>query len=180
MVTGHNYDLSVRIWDLATLQCLKYMAGHDIYDYHPEIPSSPEGHSEWVNAVVFAENDTILFSASADKTIKKWDAEDEKCLQTVEAGNSSIESLCLTDNGKILISGSSDTTIKIWEASSLKCLATILFFEDQWIAYTPDLNFDCSSGAEKLFSWVAGKKVFPAEILFEEYHKPDLIAGILS
>ncbi|KAF7170941.1 hypothetical protein CNMCM6106_005492 [Aspergillus hiratsukae] len=43
-----------------------------------------EGHSAWVNSVVFSHDSKLVASASYDSTVKIWDATSGHCLQTLE------------------------------------------------------------------------------------------------
>jgi len=64
----------------------------------------------------------ILFSASDDNSIKFWDLETLKCVQTLEGHNGTVQSLAFCDTLRLLFSGSHDTTIKVWHWDKLSNL----------------------------------------------------------
>ena len=55
-----------------------------------------------------------LASSSSDKTIKIWNIDELKCINTINAHKHDITALTLLSDGK-LISASTDMQIKIWE-----------------------------------------------------------------
>jgi len=79
------------------------------------------GHTGYVFSLAVHEG--LLFSASADKTIKAWDLQTLKVHSTLGEHENTV--CALAKNDKYLFSGSWDNTIKIWELSSLKCISTL-------------------------------------------------------
>ncbi|KAL8739890.1 MAG: hypothetical protein Q9190_007349 [Brigantiaea leucoxantha] len=72
-----------------------------------------EGHSGWVYSVVFSHDSKYLALASADETIKIWDASNGNCLQTLEGHSGWVSSVVFSHDSKHLASASDDETIKI-------------------------------------------------------------------
>ncbi|PKX91184.1 uncharacterized protein P174DRAFT_495537 [Aspergillus novofumigatus IBT 16806] len=57
-----------------------------------------EGHSSWVQSVVFLHDSKLVASASLDMMVMTWDATSGHCLQTVNAGRlARVESFDLTN-----------------------------------------------------------------------------------
>lgn len=83
-----------------------------------------EGHSSWVNSVVFSRDLTRLASASDDHTIRIWDGSNGACLQTLEGHSNSVTSVAFSYDSSRLASASWDCTVKIWDISSAACLQT--------------------------------------------------------
>ena len=76
------------------------------------------------NMVQFVEwnpQGTLFASGSWDYTIKIWDTNTWKCVQTLEGHTKCVNSVAWNCQG-ILASGSADTTIKIWDTKSRECL----------------------------------------------------------
>jgi WD40 repeat protein len=73
-----------------------------------------------------------LATGSSDRTIKIWDLETGKILQTLTGHLDRVLSVSYSpvrgaspgENGKILVSGSGDETIKIWDLTTGECTAS--------------------------------------------------------
>lgn len=74
------------------------------------------GHSNAVLAV--AANSKYFVSCSMDKTIKLWDIQDGKLIDTLEGHSSAVEAIVL--NEQILASGGLDNIIILWDLSTRK------------------------------------------------------------
>ena len=68
----------------------------------------------YVWSVVKLKEDNKIASASFDKTIKIWDIDEKKCINTIKGHKQDITILYLLSDGR-LVSGSTDMKIKIWE-----------------------------------------------------------------
>jgi WD40 repeat protein len=56
-----------------------------------------------------------LASGSEDKTIKLWNVEQQKELNTLQAQSGHIRSVIFSPDSKYLASGSEDKTVKLWK-----------------------------------------------------------------
>src|SRR5262249_35278737 len=63
-----------------------------------------------------------IASASADKTIKLWDADSGKLLQSFSGHEFAVNSVAWSPDGKRIASASADKTTKLWDADSSKLL----------------------------------------------------------
>lgn len=93
---------SLHVWDLATGERIE-MLGHtvEIYD------------------AAFGFGDTVVASASHDKTIRLWDANTGKLLAVLEGGHTeAVQSLAFRDDGTLISTGD-DRAIATWDVSLL-------------------------------------------------------------
>ena len=84
-----------------------------------------EGHGGPVTSVVFSHDSRQLASASADRTVKVWDADTGKCVQTLEGHRHPVTSVVFSHDSRQLASASHDHTVKVWDAETGKCVQTL-------------------------------------------------------
>ena len=66
-------------------------------------------------SVTFSPSDTEIISASKDKTIQLWSADNGKHLKTFICHSDQILSVAVSHNGIQMVSASSDQTVKVWD-----------------------------------------------------------------
>lgn len=82
------------------------------------------GHTKKITEIVIFPNNNFFASASKDKTIKVWDARNEKCIKTLKGHTESILAMVLSKEKKI-ISGGGDCVLKVWDIKDEKCIADL-------------------------------------------------------
>ncbi|MGL4767162.1 MAG: WD40 repeat domain-containing protein, partial [Formosimonas sp.] len=90
------------------------------------------GHQSSVNSAHFDRTGERVVSASADTTIKIWDAQTGQCLRTLQGHTHSVTSAHFDRTGERVVSASYDKTIKIWDAQTGQCLRTLQGHTD-WV-----------------------------------------------
>ena len=75
---------------------------------------SLSGHEELISSIQFSPDGKQLISSSGDSTIKIWQIENQKLLETLRGHANAITSMVITNDGKTIISGSTDKRIGIW------------------------------------------------------------------
>jgi hypothetical protein len=78
-----------------------------------------QGHKGSVNSVSYSPDGKTLASGSFDKTVKLWEVETGKLLQTLKGHEGFVNSVSYSPDGKTLASGSWDNTVKIWDLNLL-------------------------------------------------------------
>jgi WD40 repeat protein len=81
-------------------------------------PLTLKGHTGIVLSVAFSADGTRLVSASADQTVKVWDATSGQETLTLKGHSKLVFSAVFNDDGKRLASASVDQTVKVWDATS--------------------------------------------------------------
>ncbi len=81
-----------------------------------------EGHTGGVTAAAWSRDGKTLATASADKTVRLWDATG-KALRTLTGHDGPVSCVAWAD-GKTLASGSSDKTVRVWQATQDAAVAT--------------------------------------------------------
>jgi WD40 repeat protein len=101
----------VRLWDTISGQ---------------ELPKADEGHTHQVLGVAFSPKDAnLLASASADSTVKLWDAARGQELRTLKGHTSMVNAVAFCPDGQRLASSCADGTVKVWDTASGKELHTL-------------------------------------------------------
>jgi len=81
------------------------------------IKSTLEGNTRGVCrvfSVSFSPDGKYICSGSADKTVKLWNTETGKNIDTLTDHTSSVTSVSFSPDGNYICSGSSDKTVRVW------------------------------------------------------------------
>jgi RNA polymerase sigma factor (sigma-70 family) len=131
---GRNEGLAVHLWDPATGKFLKRLgigganvafspdgtllaAGSRVWDFAVarELSANDETHAEGVERMVTAGG--VVVTASADKTIRVWDAATGKQRRCLVHG-SWVRDIALSPDGSLLVSSSLDDTVCLWDVAT--------------------------------------------------------------
>jgi WD40 repeat protein/acyl-CoA-binding protein len=100
---------SVKLWNVWTRQCVKVF----------------QDNATRVRSLSFSPDGKTLVGSSDDRSIKTWDVDSGKCLQTLQSATTTrLWSVKFSPNGQKLISGSADT-IQMWNLEKGECLMTL-------------------------------------------------------
>jgi WD40 repeat protein/class 3 adenylate cyclase/tRNA A-37 threonylcarbamoyl transferase component Bud32 len=101
-----------------------------------------EGHTSWIaRGLTFSADGKLLYSASADQTIRIWDVARQRCLAILRGSNDEVYGLALSPEGTTLAGGSKDGVVAFWSAlPQSKEEQPRLLPTDQWTeaAFAPD------------------------------------------
>lgn len=79
-----------------------------------------KGHSDRVEACAYSPDSSRIVSASADNTLKIWDAETGKEIATLKGHGSTVNACTYSPDGRRIISACEDGTLKVWDAQTGK------------------------------------------------------------
>jgi WD40 repeat protein len=77
-----------------------------------------EGHSGYVNSVIWSPDGSKVVSGSEDKTIRIWHAASGTLTTTLRGHSTEVRSVAWSPDGSKVVSGSMDKTIRIWDGIS--------------------------------------------------------------
>jgi WD40 repeat protein/serine/threonine protein kinase len=121
---------------------LRYFEWYYLYRLsHAELLTL-QGHTDRVNSVAYSPDGKRLASASADKTVKVWEAQTGKEIFTFKGHAGLIQSVVFSPDGKSLASVSLDRTLKVWDAQTGKELLSVphLGWGALNVVFSPDGN----------------------------------------
>ncbi|MEZ6143712.1 MAG: TIR domain-containing protein [Zavarzinella sp.] len=128
-----NFSGSIRPANWAQLVCERLIN-------EPAFVVLKQGHSASVWSVAWSIDSTRIVSGSSDQTLKIWDAESGKHLQSLAGHSEVVWCVAWSIDGTRIASGSWDKTVKIWDAESGKCLQSLAGHSDyvRCVAWSAD------------------------------------------
>jgi cytochrome c len=163
-VASGGWDRGLRLWDLATGDS-RLLDGHAAainavavapdgrliasgdHDGHILLWAVPEGrlvdaiasNGFAVNALLFTAEGRLL-SASADKTVRRWDASTRRELMRYEGQDEPLVSLAPSHDGTIVAAGGAGGTIMLWRSGDGSFIRALYAHQGPVfaLAFTPD------------------------------------------
>ncbi|KAJ1534336.1 hypothetical protein HK096_003986 [Nowakowskiella sp. JEL0078] len=83
------------------------------------------GHRSIVTDARFVKDDTHIVSASFDRTIKIWNAQNAGCLKTLTGHSDAVMSLDVSPDSRVIASGGMDGTVRVWDFASGECVSVL-------------------------------------------------------
>ncbi|MBK6267273.1 caspase family protein [Marivirga sp. S37H4] len=110
-----------------------------------------KGHSEPVKALQLSQDGKYLFTGSRDKTIKLWDVETAREINTFFGHSSTINGFSINNKTKQLTSSSADLTVKVWDITTAKAVWTSSKSQEYMtdVALSPDGKYVATGGFDK-------------------------------
>lgn len=105
-----SMDAHISVWE----------KGKELWDSKENIPA----HMMTVNSIALNHNDRLIATASRDKSIKIWSAQDLKLLKVIEAAKygvhtHSVNKIIWKQDKNVLISASDDRKIMLWQVEEV-------------------------------------------------------------
>ncbi|MBI5242700.1 MAG: protein kinase [Elusimicrobia bacterium] len=181
-ILSASADKTMRLWNLATGQCLCVFEGHAgpvssaavspdgrhglsagedktlrLWDLATgKFSRAFEGHSDRVNCAAFTPNARHAVSGSEDRTLRLWSVETGRCLRALKGHHGGIKSVCLSADGLYAVSAGDDNALFLWDISTGERVRS--FTGHEYSVYCAALSSDCrrllsGSGDETLRVW---------------------------
>jgi WD40 repeat protein len=151
MLLSGEREGSLKVWDLDSGQCLTTISGFEegvrTIDYCKSDPdivvvgsydgvirvariSTGQiervivGHSSYVFALRLFKNDTLIVSASGDRTVRYWDNLTGRQIASIKAHKGMIISLDISADETLLATGSEDKHVTVWDLNTRAKIAS--------------------------------------------------------
>jgi len=122
-----------------------------------------------------------LFVSMMNNTIQVWDWEKNLMLKKLGTNSYGAMTSCFDDASNRLFSAHTDGSVKIWNMDNQSLVLNLVGFSDgQWLSYTPDGYYDCSSSGDRYVQWKVGDDFYPLERYATIYHQPGIIEDALT
>ncbi len=139
------------------------------------------GHREVIWALGFSNDGKTLLSGSMDKEIKLWNAATGAELATLSGHRYAIGSARFSADDRFVLSTSNDGTTRSWDAATGREVAQLIGFADgEWIAITPQGQFNASANAGRYLSVKAGGSILGIDQFWERFYDPVFVASALQ
>lgn len=108
-------------------------------------------HGDAITSARFSGDGTLAASASADRTIKVWDARSYEELQQLEGHSAAVRSLAFSTAGLTLASGGDDLLVRLWRVADGQLLQSLEGHTQavRSLAFSADQRALVSSGDDK-------------------------------
>ena len=115
LYTG-SWDKTAASWDLETKQMVRLFQGHTEALYCVDV--AEDAHFTEAFKGEEARYSDVLYTGSADTTVRAWVAMTGRVLTVFKGHTSTIWCIKLGDEGKYLFTGSYDTTARMWDVKT--------------------------------------------------------------
>lgn len=126
--------------------------------------------------------------ATGGKSIKLYEVRTGKRLRELFGHLKRTQSIAFSADGRLLVSGGNYGTINAWEVATGRHLLTWFTFSethsgrgsDEWLAYSPEGDYDGSPGVDRYLSWRVGDELLTPATPGLNLHRPDRVESALK
>jgi len=115
-----------------------------------------KGHDYAVSSLCWSKDGAHIFSASDDRTIRKWQLIDGKEVFVLRGHTNPVRSICVSPDERHLISASVDYSVRIWDLTTNQQVGDPLLHDDQLLTVVLCLDgrYIASAGLDnKIYIW---------------------------
>uniref|UniRef100_A0A0V0I2J7 Putative E3 ubiquitin ligase complex SCF subunit sconB-like n=1 Tax=Solanum chacoense TaxID=4108 RepID=A0A0V0I2J7_SOLCH len=113
--SNQNYYKCIATLPTLNDRCMRLFSAKNYVEVRRHKKCTWVHHVDTVSALAISSDNSLLYSASWDRTFKIWRISDFKCLESVwNAHDDAINAVALSKNGYVY-TGSADMKIKIWK-----------------------------------------------------------------
>ncbi len=124
---------------------------------------------------------TRVIVSTANSIIEIWDWKPASRVSALGGSSYGAMAAALSPDGTRLYSAHADGALKVWFTKSWMHAANLVGFSDgQWLSFTPDGFYDCSSYGDRYVQWKSGEEYFPLQQYEAIYHKSSVIEDALA
>ncbi|MBE0642546.1 MAG: caspase family protein [Bacteroidetes bacterium] len=122
----------------------------------------------------------VLLVSKMNGLLELWDWKRRMIKKKLSGDSYGTMSAVFSANDERLYSAHTSGAIKVWTTEDGSLLLDMVGFSDgQWLSFTPDGYYDCSSYGDRYVRWRRGEELFPLERYSELYHRPSIIEDVL-